>query len=299
MRKSRATMESERLPGAEIRLGRRYPSLPIAVPRSIVVEKQCLHWTALEGFDYREPCFETLRDFVELADASDAAILNFAKRWGILGFCKHWLPLTHEARTASRLRYQWCEPERDRQTRIEGGGWDRLSLWREYASEARAILEFAIAALEGRRVEYRLVEWVVYRNKDARSPAVPKVRASWAVVSRGVMRWLEWGDVRPVLVPDRGPSDSRACSIRYSGAATAVEVNGLRPECFRLFGALALELMQAVSRDTIAAHCRGDCGGRIFERTRSNQVYCERCRKNGARVRMAQQRRYRKRKTGG
>lgn len=302
MRKQRRALRDEKLPGAVTKLGRSYPTDFLWVPVEIEQDGQLLRWSGLQGFNGAEPGFRALRDFVELWKSPDRHILSFARQWGVLGLCKHGQPVTHNALTAGTVGINWCDPLRDSVSGQAEGAWEPLSLWREYSREALAILDCAIAASEGESVLWEEMDRAAYGMKgpirDEWSPSA-KVDAhpEWAVL--GVNRWLELANVRPEVHCRINELGLPVYAIRYGGAANSAFSGAYHSQCFRLFGALAIELMQAISTETLPARCRGDCGGHYFQRTRRSQAYCQRCDETDAKSRMGQRRLYAKKKARG
>lgn len=167
-----------------------------------------------------------------------------------------------------------CEPLRDDKSFIHGGGLEWLRLWQLYSREARAILLAAIALGVGRTtissIDAALVTsgWMATDMKAADAGAQSLDSVSWVEVSEAANRWLALGDVRPRLLPR--DNSTTGLTILYGGGGWADS----RPEC-RLFGALAIQIMQSVSGDVLPGHC-SYCGC-IFELTGRSRKYCRKC----------------------
>ncbi len=79
---------------------------PIIAPDSeLRLEGDCILWSSWRRIDhsrqpYRElkPQTHVFRRFLQLHDDTDEAILSFAQRNGVLGLCKHGLPICHGPR---------------------------------------------------------------------------------------------------------------------------------------------------------------------------------------------------------
>jgi hypothetical protein len=88
------------------------------------------------------PTFRTLTEFVKLADpaTTDEDILEYARRWGMLGLCPHGLPRTHDAR---RVPYSlglglWLADDYTCGSGIDSP--ERVSWWRFWAGQAWALV---------------------------------------------------------------------------------------------------------------------------------------------------------------
>lgn len=137
-----------------------------------------------EGRRQVRPGVGLIVEFRRLHTASADEILDFARRWGVLGICDHGLPTSH---------HPDCLPT----TRREGGNWyfqEPLSVWRRYSACADAVLNVAgEVALErnGRADDWRvLFRW---REEDERQPG------DWPI---------GWGYVPVVRLRERGFRDS-------------------------------------------------------------------------------------------
>ncbi len=256
-------------------LDRGYPTTAIAVPRavSLDMEETILRWSPAYDWVYQEPTFGMLADFVDLGTASPSGILGFARRWGVLGFCEHGLPASHDLLSPTGRTFG-CDPLRDEKSLRTGGGWEPLSLWRDYARWARAILSAAVEIGGGSPdvpgCDSEFVRSGLAMESVTGPYAVQRRAPSCQDIAEGVNRWLALGDVRPAVWP--GEDETAELTILYGGAES-----GYRPEC-RLFGALAIQLMQSVTGDTLPVRC--PCG-RLFKRTKRNRKYCLKCGKKG------------------
>src|SRR5690242_12288204 len=65
------------------------------VPSEIRIETGSIVYCADEGTRRVSEREGLLEDFLELRDADGSAILKYARRWGVLGLCKHNLPADH------------------------------------------------------------------------------------------------------------------------------------------------------------------------------------------------------------
>lgn len=70
-------------------LERAFPIAKIAIPSEIKVNAGSLVWDAPTTMKSVEPGKRMLFDFIQLADASESAVLKYAHRWGVLALCSH------------------------------------------------------------------------------------------------------------------------------------------------------------------------------------------------------------------
>src|SRR5438552_701854 len=70
------------------------PAGSVFVPSDIELEDGRLHWGA-GGARYKHVSSRMLDDFIDLHDADDSSILRFARKWGVIGVCRHGLPGSH------------------------------------------------------------------------------------------------------------------------------------------------------------------------------------------------------------
>ena len=84
-----------------------------------------------------------LRGFVRLGDVPEtrfpARLEAFALRWGVLGLCRHGLPATHP------ITAEMAPIEVPCGLWMTATGTEPVALWREYARQARAVLDVATA----------------------------------------------------------------------------------------------------------------------------------------------------------
>jgi hypothetical protein len=199
-----------------------------------------------------------LEGFVRLTDASPEAICTFARRWGVLRICHHGLPATHNPRPpelpAQSGIATWCYPLRQ-----SGWYWEPLDIWHDFARRARAVLN--LAAAMGQKTSTRREDWAVLHDTwaqrwDASGGNVP-VATMHLVLEHVVNTWLVWGHVCPML---EGSNHGLRIELRGGG----------------LFGAIAVQLLAAVSRSkgwAVCINC-GDVYSPLRRPKRSQRTYC-------------------------
>ena len=248
------------------------------------------------------PSPRLLETFLRLVDARPAVIGDFARRWGILGICKHTLPRTHDFREGPPTRF--CRTKGYRFTRNTESGWEPLHVWRRYAGQARAIVDVA-AQLHQRKI---------VRDKDIWRRTHSHVfltypdflgnrEAQCHAISVAINGWLELGMVRAFLnwELDSPATVTLGTSVlRQDRPEIRPIVLNLFPEMqgHTLFGALGVQLLMAVSRTAGFATC-SSCGHPYTPTRRpspNRRRYCPNC---GVRAawRDAQQARRQKRET--
>jgi hypothetical protein len=209
--------------------------------------------------------------FVKLADAHPEGIRDYARQWGVLMICEHGkpaghsyprVPLTDVLNGLEHVTY--CHP---------CGGpdeyWEGLGAWYLLAREARAMLHVAAALHNGRPARHG--DWHMLVNRtwlgpEGGHPALDELNeprhgaGARAFLEDSMKRWLSWGAVQPVLVwpANRDPT------VEWEG--------------FGLFGALAAQLLAAVSRKgwALCSSC-----GEIYDPPRqpnpNRRNFCEDC----------------------
>jgi DNA-directed RNA polymerase subunit RPC12/RpoP len=207
-----------------------------------------------------------LTEFVRQADGSDAQILEFVRRWGPLGLCKHELPASHNPWG----QHPGCVV---RSMRKDSQGvrwyWEPFNSFRAWAWEARGIVTLAantyqgmVVNLEGWREHGRSWEKTRFLfgedGRDLFSKHTPENQRY--VLGQLVHEWLEIGGVQPFW--------------RVRPGGSSIVLGG-----FGVFGALATQLLFVVSRTKGFSVC-ASCGRPFSPKhqplsTRLN--YCSRC----------------------
>lgn len=212
---------------------------------------------------------EILEAFLRLANASSSRILEFAKQWGVLELCKYDCPPSHPP-------LYWLCPVKNSYSyhpRMEDGApWEPVTAWRRWAQRANATLNVAGDLYEdkiAREEEWRVACWIERKSEDRNYSIRPKrVEAGWRLLALNLNYWLELAEVRPYVDWAKSPEDNKG---RLS---LPLMVGGL-------FGALATQLVLAISRTDGLAICSG-CGvGYVpsYRRPRAGERhYCKECR---------------------
>jgi hypothetical protein len=113
---------------------------------------------------YREltPEPEAFSKFLELADAPPERILAFAKRNGVLGLCKHGLPMCHDPRlpdAGEPASPPYWPPLYCKRHFTQYGIMEPLDSWRSLARAARAVLTLKHSMPESRATQRTQAEW--------------------------------------------------------------------------------------------------------------------------------------------
>jgi hypothetical protein len=243
----------------------------------------------IKGNRRREPDGQTsitpgsgmLRGFIELANASDVEIREYARRWGPLVLCAHGLPIGHHPFTVlTEPAVPSCSP-------LGWGGhswWEPIERWRALSRGASAILRLA-AELHARRPGTD-EDWRTLFGSKPRpaSDLLDRIFASADFARR--MSYLAW-EVQNWLV--MGQVIVRIHAVR---GRTVLRIGGRS-----LFGALAYSIALAVSKargQTICSYC-----DRLFTPSRRpsgpKRSCCPDCKKSRPDIRAAE-RDYRDRK---
>ncbi|MGO9057287.1 MAG: hypothetical protein ACLQU2_07865 [Candidatus Binataceae bacterium] len=199
-----------------------------------------------------------LTEFVTLDDAPADQILEYARRYGPLGFCQHGDP-NH------RLGSEGCLPMvvPARKPNEAGQVREAVQWWRNLAGHARALLNVAAQLSKGKVEPITLVrlnpELIFSSRKQFR--AAQRNPASF--VAYGLDLWLRYFQVRP--------------RISYNPRRKRFETHISGRPAFP--GALALQLLLAITRSLGVAVC-SSCGKPFRPSRRPNpnrNCYCKAC----------------------
>lgn len=278
-----AADELEALAQAETgALGRPMASNRWRIPPDIDLEVERLVWTdRLMPIREARPTEGMLERFVALSGAAPERVVTYARRWGVLGICRHSLPMTHNPppipRKPGGVPMTWCYPLGWR----EGALWEPIAAWRRYAAQMRALLNIGARVQDGK--PGRAEDWqVLYPHPEelVAAPAVvrPGTFGPWwghdaeadrAGVAYQLKEWLSMARVE--LEPAWDEPNRLVLRLAVGG----------------LFGALIVQLMLAITRTDGLAICSA-CGVAYIPKRRpaaNRRRYCTACRRRGAAVR--------------
>lgn len=236
-----------------------------------------LVWTTAgdwRAVDIEQKSEELLEEFVALArdEASPESIRDYARRWGVLGICRHGQPATHVPHARED---EPCEPVGRRLSDGEFEVREPLAAWRSLAGRTRALVEIAEWLQEGRLgtpKDWR--ELIGPPETAAFGPPGRNLAAQRRSLAAHVTNWLGDAGIRPRVV--------------WSESAGF----WLRPEIDTFFAALALSAALALAGAAALYRC-DDCGnaftpvpsgpGKAPRKPRGDKRrYCMVCRENGA-----------------
>ena len=266
-------------------------------PRTVTLEQGRLRWEPPLGASRVAPN-GMLDKFRDLAGATDGEVLRFAKRYGVLGLCRHRLPYTHAP--AVILNRSPLEPSRKgcRPRQVE-----KLADWRWYARGFQAALN-AVAQLENDKLPLE-ADWKALQGsvmgwsedfalpKRATKLTLAQVRLWLTRVLNGLLRL---GGVVLAVQPDNGADWRAAWHCGPVIAQTRIHVGGrvwlpveMASETsaydVNTFGHLAIQLVTNIARTDGLALCSA-CGQAfaISQRRRSptRRAYCRRCGRTAA-----------------
>jgi len=227
-----------------------------------------------------------LERFVRLADAPTEEIVEFARRWGLLG--------SHDLGNYPDLLDR-AEDVRDDVvahlaglTQWRGKGREPVAAWRCWSQHAGALLRVSDALRQGQVGRPHDITVLCHPSPTADTwPDVAGLQPRWfrqpdyappastlrnhrELVEVFTERWVHAGHVRPTL--------------RWTANARTVELAGRG-----LMGALAVNLLAAVHGTISLAVCSGCSGLYLPTRTprETQRHFCERCRDDGEPLRHA------------
>jgi len=261
-----------------------------SVPSDLRLDGDLLVWSP-GGGEVVTGRADMLESFACLPDQSDAHLLGFARRWGVLNICEHGLPASH----FPRRFLQWIDEEGAPSCDIAPGVSEPVDAWRRYAGMAQAILNIAARLVQAHPEPAPAEAWLPLTDFVPGQlvagvvggdiiPEVPRRRLASAseqqrLLARVVQQWLLLGDVQVQFTYQDRPHFDLG--------------NG------NLFGAIGLQLALAVAKREGLAIC-DECG-RFFVPRRQNKPgtprRCPRpaCRERAAKRDSARRRRARER----
>lgn len=207
-----------------------------------------------------------LAEFVEIGFTGEVSkLLRFAKRYGLIGFCKqHGLPYGHNRQSFARLIHVGdCNP-----TPTPLPGWDLcdpVAKWFEFAKWAQAILACSDRLHRGERPELDDLKtaYPKWLNQEPSDQTSVYMATSRGLVEGAINTWVHLAGLRPHFRWDRS-----GCSVIFSTG-----------DYCSVFGALAVQLMLAAANQENFAICSG-CGMAYFPKRRPNRrrrKFCSNC----------------------
>ena len=239
--------------GSESILTGTLPFGQLSVPRHIDLAGNNLYWYDDPLDDYkRDSANDTgaLNTFVRIKKPDD--ILQFARRYGPLGLCRHGRPPMHRAGNGER---KWCAP----------CGSEPIKRWFGYRDGALACLDFAAQM----KVDpQKITVPAKYLKRIASNP--PEHIADDKEVSvRGLGKWIVTDMINEWL----GDAGIRL-ELNWSGGEPSLTLAG-----GGVFGALGVQLLSAVTANNLAV-CSG-CGEPYLRKGRKPQAgrrnFCRAC----------------------
>jgi hypothetical protein len=267
----------------------------VFVPQDIRLDGEALIWKAA-GARYKHTRSGMLDDFISLCDAEDhrPAVLAYARRWGVLGSCRHNLPCTHNQppfcgtqvdqvpgsvpgsvpRVAAPMVP--CLPMLVTPLPAEGSDfwfWEPVDAWCEWSRKAKALLVIAAQLSRGKTARHE--DWNLLKgNRDSglgessAEPYVQDLRAARRELAWELDGWISIGQVRPRVAWNKTPA-----GWRFSLDAVSIGPN--------LFGLLALYIATEVAGTEKGIAICSSCSKSYQPERRlnpNNRNYCPKCR---------------------
>jgi DNA-directed RNA polymerase subunit RPC12/RpoP len=236
------------------------------------------------------PTATLLDQFVRLGDATEERILQYARRWGVLGICVHGLPSSHNPPVGDPTRDRAAcfamtvkdvDPSKPDEP-VEHYEW--LDDWKRFSNASRSLLNIATRLYNGKPGFPQDWQRVVMCNPFMRPPRIPwwepRVGVDRSQLSGVMNDWLLWGGVRPTM--------------EYGRDFWSVKLTG-----HGLFGVLAVYLSLSIAKTGGFAICTS-CSRPYLPRRQPNanrRQYCPECGRKAAMRDAARD--YRRRKGDG
>jgi hypothetical protein len=287
-------------------LGDVFPDRPMQsgrlfVPRDIQLDGEFLSWLWVPPWAssddkkvkrrvaYREAKPGMLAGFLRLHSATDIAILGYARRWGVLGLCEHWLPCSHNQYPyGAHDGVRSCLPMLT--SPPEGSSFrlrEPLAAWRVWSQKAQALINIGARLNQGKIAGVE--DWQALKELPSSpfgtEPFMESVAMARDQLAFELDGWISIGQVRPRI-------SWRKDQARFSLDAVSSGPN--------LFGLLALNIAVAIAAghgEQGLAVCSA-CGLSYIPDRRPNpdrRNYCEKCRLKAARREASRQYRQRER----
>ena len=235
----------------------------------------------------RDTLDRLLKEFVLLAAAPNAEILNFANRWGVLGLCKHGLPATHKITISKQTSilpiFQYCNVKKR-----QDWCYEPLERWRYYARQVSAIASLAympsilepgeanpedryginiwpggkveILGLPGDEEDWKALfgdMWFSFLKTD-------RVIAARHLITLAIERLFKMTHIRPAFLWQNRKPDFHFCG---------------RSDEHGLFESIVMQLMLNVSGARGFSVCRECLNSFLIDQTHRSASYCPECNK--------------------
>lgn len=266
----------------------RFPETNLWVPSHVELRGDQLHWAWRSDAGVASPD-GMLSRFVAIRDGR--GVVAFARRYGVLGICKHGLPATHNTPAmpgALGREGLGCMPL------LSAGAagdpqdytfWEPLAIWLSTVWAANAILHLATASYTGRMAEPFAVSLAYgLAAKEAADPQVVHFHQTRPreMLAALVNWWLYIGGT--------------SVALDWTGSVPSIRLSGARlPFVPATFGVLAGQLMLAVARAhalLICSYCASPYlrEKRYQPRRWKGRNYCPKCHTEGVPGRLRQRR---------
>ncbi len=231
-----------------------------------------LHEWLMKWVPTRRSGLGMLDTFIRIHSASD--ILEFTERFGVLGWCDHFLPSTHQNRAPTSYG-EMCEPMRFPFSGFTPVHWEPVKPWIDLAAGARSLLKITSAIYQGIVVDAADWESAISPVSGPYPPGLYSVMTSpesqRGTVSFLVEEWLALGGASHGLIwTDHSETPEIRLLVRDTGQPPTVAI-------------LASQLMLAIARASDLTVCSGCVS--IYRRERKPQSrrrnYCPDCQLGG------------------
>ena len=125
-------------------LGKLVPSGHVLVPGKIWLEDDAIKWEIVGSSRFQKISLSTLNEFVKLWDLDPAAILKFARKWGVLTMQRVGGKITPLYRPCGESKTEGADP---------------IAAWRYFSRRAYAVLNITAALRQGKLGD--LADWHV------------------------------------------------------------------------------------------------------------------------------------------
>jgi hypothetical protein len=169
------------------------------VPVDMELHDGAIHWN-LDRVKEVRPGAGLLVDFVQLSDWEEKRILEYARKWGVLGICCHHLPCSHSNYPfGGQFGVQSCRPFSSHRRGYLSA--DPIEDWRRLSRRVRAVQDLGAHLNQGKTGAK--LDWTLVTSNDWIKSEKRTVAEGRLALAQELNNCLSIGQVRPGVSWDR------------------------------------------------------------------------------------------------
>ena len=251
--------------------------MKVFVPEEVHFQDGRLHWKIDAPPRFRAAGFGMLQRFTDLHAKSESEILNFAKKWGVLGLCQHDLPASHSwILFGAQHGHNPCS---NIPSNVAGFDFcEDIAEWRRFSAGADIVIQTAAKLNQdklddsGKRMLFvgAAMQEALHVNSQKRTPPrhSEMLREARAQLAREIDTWLQLGKI----------------GLRFGRENDKWQISFASRAFPNLFGVLALKLAFHVAQVEGIVFCSTCPRAYIPEERRPSTKranYCDTCKNDG------------------